>query len=113
MDIYACDLDSHTPADLRRVIEKPELKNSFWRSRNRYRRFTSAFSESSLRTPSLVKTTDFIILVFSYLKINSLVIPYLQNIFNFEKKKKNSRLIQINLASIDPSGAPYSLKPMS
>ena len=82
VDIYAWDLDSHTPAGLRRVIEKSELKNSFWRSRNRYRRFTSAFSESSLRTPSLVKTTDFIILVFSYLKINSLVIPYLKNIFN-------------------------------
>ena len=88
MNIYAWDLDSRTPAGLLRALFQSELKNSFWRSRNRYRRFTSAFSESSLRTPSLVKTTDFIILVFSYLKINSLVIPYLQNIFNFEKKKK-------------------------
>ena len=81
MNIYVCDLDSRTPAGLRRATEKSELKNSFWRSRNRYRRYASAFSESSLRTPSLVKTTDFIILVFSYLKINSLVIPYLKNIF--------------------------------
>ena len=88
MNIYLCDLKMRTAAGLRRAHFESELKNSFWRSRNRYRRFTSAFSESSLRTPSLVKTTDFIILVFSYLKINSLVIPYLQNIFNFEKKKK-------------------------
>ena len=76
VSIYAWDLDSGTPAGLRRATEESEFKNSLWRSRNRYRRFTSAFSESSLRTPSLVKTTDFIILVFSYLKINSLVIPY-------------------------------------
>ena len=99
MDIYAWDLDSHTPADLRRVIEKSELKNSFWRSRNRYRRYASAFSESSLRTPSLVKTTDFIILVFSYLKINSLVIPYLKNIFKILKSLGVFKLKSDNYAN--------------
>ena len=85
MDIYAWDLKKRTTAGLRRALFQSELKNSFGRSRNLYRRFTSAFSESSLRTPSLVKTTDFIILVFSYLKINSLVIPYLKNIFKILK----------------------------
>ena len=29
MNIYVCDLDSHTPVDLRRVKEKSELKTSF------------------------------------------------------------------------------------
>ena len=99
MNIYACDLDSGTPAGLRRATEKSELKNSFWRSRNRYRRFTSAFSESSLRTPSLVKTTDFIILVFSYLKINSLVIPYLKNIFKILKSLGVFKLKSDNYAA--------------
>ena len=99
MNIYACDLDLRTTKGLRCAQIESELKNSFWRSRNRYRRFTSAFSESSLRTPSLVKTTDFIILVFSYLKINSLVIPYLKNIFKILKSLGVFKLKSDNYAN--------------
>ena len=91
MNIYACDLEKRTTAGLRRALFQSELKNSFRRSRNRYRRYASAFADSSLRTPSLVKQLTSFSLVFSYLKNNSLVIPYLKyklEILSISKSRK-------------------------
>ena len=46
-----CDLKKGTAAGLRRALFQSELKNSFGRSRNRYRRFASARSQSTDSPP--------------------------------------------------------------
>ena len=99
MNIYAWDLEKGTTAGLRRALFQSELKNSFRRSRNRYRRYASAFADSSLRTPSLVKQLTSFSLVFSYLKNNSLVIPYLKIFLNFLKSLGVFKLKSDNYAA--------------
>ena len=55
MNIYLCDLETRTAGGLRCAGFQSELKNSFWRSRNRYRRFASARSQSTDSPPKKKK----------------------------------------------------------